>query len=107
MKKLAKFIYEILSPSIVIILLLSVLSIITNLKTDRADEDKKQLEETLKRALISCYSIEGAYPQSLDDIIEKYNIQYNENRYVIKYEFYASNLIPDITVLEKSHEKRN
>ena len=32
---------------------------------------------------------------------ENYGIRYNDEEYVIKYEFYASNLMPDITVLEK------
>ncbi|MBP3387284.1 MAG: hypothetical protein J6L23_02000 [Clostridia bacterium] len=101
MKLLSKHIYKIFLPTIVVFVLLFFLSAVSNLDNGKSDEDKKQLEELLNRAVVSCYSIEGAYPQSIEHIIENYGIQYNEEEYVIKYEFYASNLKPDITVLER------
>lgn len=101
MKLLSKHIYKIFFPTIVVFVLLFFLSALSNLDNGKSDEDKKQLEELINRAVVSCYSIEGAYPQSIEHIIENYGIQYNEEEYVIKYEFYASNLKPDITVLER------
>lgn len=101
MKRLSKHIYKLFLPAIVVFALLIFLSAVTNLDDGRVSEDKKQLEEVINKALVSCYSIEGAYPTSVEYLLDNYGIQYNEEEYVIKYEFYASNLKPDITVLER------
>lgn len=101
MIRFSKHIYKIFLPAIVIFALIFFLSAISNLDEGRVGEDKRQLEETINRAIVSCYSIEGAYPSDIEHLIKYYGIQYNEDKYVIMYEFYASNLKPDITVLER------
>ena len=79
------------------------LAALTNLSQDRAAEDKQQLERALTKAAVSCYAIEGAYPPSLEYLVERYGIQINPARYTVKYELFASNFMPDITVVE--HKK--
>ncbi|MBE6883697.1 MAG: hypothetical protein E7487_03745 [Ruminococcaceae bacterium] len=74
---------------------------INNLSSGSASEEKDQLERALTRAAVSCYAMEGAYPPSAEYLIEHYGVQLNEERFVIKYDLFASNLMPDITVLEK------
>ena len=94
-----------LKLALIVCVILIFLTSISNLENGKNKEDKKQLEETIARAVVSCYSIEGAYPRSVEYVIEHYGIQYNKDEYIIKYEFYASNLMPEITVLERPHEK--
>lgn len=101
MKSLSKHIYKLFFPAIVIFVLLFFLSAVSNLDDGRVSEDKKQLEDIINKAVVSCYSIEGAYPSSIEYVLKNYGIRYNDEEYVIKYEFYASNLMPDITVLER------
>ena len=36
-------------------------------------------------------------------LVENYDVQINTERFTVKYELYASNLMPDITVLD--HKK--
>jgi hypothetical protein len=74
---------------------------VSNLDDGKLQEDKQHLEEALRRTAVACYAIEGAYPDSPDYLIEKYGLQYNRQRFIIKYEFYGSNYMPDITVLYK------
>jgi hypothetical protein len=105
MKNFSKYGFKIIVLILILAALILFFNAISNLENGKNDEDKRQLEELITRAVVSCYSIEGAYPKSIDYIIERYGIQYNKSEYIIKYQFYASNLMPDITVLEYPHEK--
>ena len=66
----------------------------------RAEEDKRQLEATLRRSCVACYAAEGVYPPDLDYLRDHYGLQIDEERYTVKYSVFAENLMPDITVLE-------
>ena len=63
-------------------------------------EGREQLETALRRASVACYAAEGVYPPTLDYLTEHYGIQIGED-YTVFYEVFASNLMPEITVLEK------
>ena len=92
-------------PLVTAILIIGILAYfltaISNLNQGQAEEDKAQLEMALSRAAVACYAAEGAYPPDLDYLIDHYGIQINDELYDVKYEAIASNLMPDITVLEK------
>ena len=90
---------KLILPVIIISALFLFLSAIDSLHQGNLAEEKQQLEEALLQAAVSCYALEGSYPPSLDYLTEHYGIQINEKRFVVKYERYASNLLPDITVL--------
>ena len=81
--------------------LLFFLTALGNLGDGQRSEGKAQLEAALHRAAVACYACEGIYPPSLDYLKEHYGIQIDHSRYVVIYEAFAENLMPDITVLEK------
>ena len=60
-----------------------------------------QLEEALRRTAVSCYAAEGVYPPTLEYMEEHYGIQIDRTRYTVHYEVFATNIMPDITVLDK------
>ncbi len=70
------------------------------LRTDRDQEGKRQLEDSLRRAAVACYAVEGIYPMDVAYLEEHYGVQVDEERYTVYYEIFAENLMPDITVLE-------
>ena len=90
---------KLILPVVVISVLLLFLGVIDSLHRGNLSEEKQQLEEALLQAAVSCYALEGFYPPSLDYLTEHYGIRINEKYFVVKYERYASNLLPDITVL--------
>ena len=90
-----------LLPVAVLAILMCFLMGVSNLTEGQADEDKRQLEEVLRRSAVACYAAEGIYPPDLAYLEEHYGIQINEERYVVSYDALAENLMPDITVLEK------
>lgn len=89
----------------VIVMISFFLSAISTIDKDKALEDKRQLEKAIANAAVSCYAIEGAYPPSIDYLVDNYNVQINTKRFTVKYELFASNLMPDITVLENDYEE--
>ena len=73
---------------------------ISNLSIGRTAENKQQLEQALARAAVACYASEGVYPPDVTYLEEHYGVQIDHTLYTVKYEVIASNLMPDITVLE-------
>ena len=94
----------VLFVAIVILILALFSSALSNIGNGKANEDKIQLERSLTSAAVSCYAIEGSYPPSVDYLVENYGIQINTKRFTVKYEYHASNLMPDITVLVNEYE---
>lgn len=74
---------------------------VSRLDRGRQAEGRQQLEDALRRTAVSCYALEGFYPPHVDYMKEHYGLQYEEEVYIVHYEVFASNLMPDITVLEK------
>lgn len=105
-KKLQGGLLGILFPVLAAAVLMFFLSALDNLKTGNGEEGKEQLEQALKRCAVACYATEGIYPPNVEYMKEHYGIQIDEERYLVMYEVFAENLMPDITVLEKTDEKQ-
>ena len=73
---------------------------VSGLKTGEGEEGRQQLEDALRQAAVACYAAEGIYPPTLDYLTDHYGVQV-EDRYIVFYEIFAKNLMPEITVLEK------
>ena len=56
-------------------------------------------------AALTCYAVEGAYPESLDYLTRHYGLRYDEDAYFVQYEAFASNQLPDIRVLERGSQE--
>ena len=54
-----------------------------------------------RRAALTCYAVEGAYPQSLEELERGYGLAYNKDAYIVSYDAFASNIMPNIQVLRK------
>lgn len=81
--------------------LLCFLSALGRLRDGHRDEDGAQLEEALRRAAVACYAAEGYYPPNVEYMVRYYGLQYDAQDYHVHYELFASNLMPDITVVER------
>lgn len=87
-------------PIVAAVLLYFTLAV-SRLEQDRDAQSKQLLEDVLRRTAVACYASEGFYPPDIGYMLEHYGLHYDEEKYVIRYEVFASNLMPDITVLEK------
>ena len=50
---------------------------------------------------LQCYAVEGRYPESLDRLEREYGVQINHDRYIVTYDVFATNQLPDVQVLQK------
>lgn len=60
----------------------------------------QMVTQSLYRGAIACYASEGAYPATLEYLCDNYGINVDRQRYLINYEIFASNIMPEITVVE-------
>lgn len=89
-------------PVLAVAVLVCFATALDSLEGGQAEEDRRQLEETLRRSCVACYAVEGIYPPDLDYLTEHYGLQVDESRYTVRYSIFAENLMPDITVLENA-----
>lgn len=62
-------------------------------------EGAQTLRSAIRHACVQCYAIEGRYPPNIAYLTETYGIQIDEERYDVFYSGFASNVMPDITVI--------
>ncbi len=100
--KLSEFIKQNIITLIVFALVLAALfSLMPDAREKSAQEDKRILKESIERAAIMCYALEGYYPESLDYIEQNYGILIDDERYFVVYEVLGSNLLFQVTVFER------
>jgi len=68
-------------------------------KSSRA-EGLRILEESIRRATVKCYAVEGSYPSSIAYIENKYGIHIDRSKYIVDYKIFADNIMPSIMVIE-------
>ena len=104
-EKVRRDLSGVLFPVFAVAVLLIFLTALDNLKAGNREEGKLQLEQALQRCAVTCYATEGIYPPDVEYMKEHYGIQIDEDKYLVRYEVFAENLMPDITVLERKNEK--
>ena len=67
----------------------------------RASEELRFAEEAIRRAAITCYCIEGRFPESYGYLRDKYGLLVDEERFTLHYSIFAQNIMPEITVIKK------
>lgn len=75
-----------------------------NLTAAQSSAGRDSLEAAIRRSVMTCYAEEGVYPPSLDYLLDNYGMYFNDSDYIVHYDIFAENIMPDITVLEKAHE---
>ena len=58
----------------------------------------EMVREAVHNAVLTCYAVEGEYPSDIQYLIDNYGLSYDDSRFLITYEAFASNIFPDIRV---------
>lgn len=94
---------QILAAAAVALCIPLALFLFTALFGTRADAEALSLaRQSVQRAAVQCYALEGAYPVDLGYLEEHYGVAVDDGRYFVDYRYVASNLMPDITVLPRT-----
>lgn len=89
-------------PSILILALLALYLATGPLEHRVSGESLSILEQSIRRGAVQCYALEGAYPEDISYLEQRYGVAYDSELYYVDYTYLASNLMPDITVLPQS-----
>ncbi|MEG0687730.1 MAG: hypothetical protein RR466_03475 [Hungatella sp.] len=88
-------------PALILCMALALLTALSGSFSKRTHEESLVvLEEAVTKATVLCYSIEGRYPPNITYLEDHYGIVIDQSRYSVIYTGFASNIMPDITVLE-------
>lgn len=89
-------------PAIVIFIIIVVIVVLSVADISRTTEAEGLAitENSIRRAVITCYAQEGSYPPDIDYLKENYGLKINDE-YVVRYNIFASNIMPSITVIRK------
>lgn len=68
--------------------------------------EAEMVRSAARSAALTCYAVECAYPSSLDYLKEHYGLSYDEDTYIVVYNAFASNTMPEIRVLKKGADGR-
>ena len=66
------------------------------------EEGLRQAELSVRQAAVSIYALEGAYPASYEALRQRSGIAIDEEKYAVVYEIFASNIMPEITVVRRN-----
>lgn len=71
---------------------------------DAATEAEKlrAAEQSVSRAAVQCYAVEGRYPPDIAYLARRYGLTVDEERYIVHYSRIADNLMPEILVLPRN-----
>ena len=86
---------------IFVALIVAFVLLINNITGKGNGRELEIVRDAVKNAALTCYAVEGMYPDDISYLREHYNLSYNEERYIVYYRPLASNLMPSIKVVEK------
>ena len=64
-------------------------------------EGLRMAQEAVERAVVSCYSLNGVYPATYQELKAKSGLAIDEEKYIVFYDIFASNIRPTVTVVER------
>jgi hypothetical protein len=100
-----KLFFKILLPIVLFVIVLSLFVFaVSEISGKSENEGMRLTEESIRRAAVQCYALEGLYPSDFEYLKEHYAVRPDESKYVIYYTYTASNLMPDIDVIPVSSQ---
>lgn len=93
--------WPVLSGLAFLLVLAVFLLVLRDFSQDTRLRQRQALETALNRCIVSCYALEGRYPESLAYLQENYPFTYDEKRFYVDYRLLADNLMPEVTILQR------
>ena len=78
-------------------------ALINRMDSRQGETETELVRDAVKNAALTCYAVEGVFPQDLSYLREHYGLLYDEDRYIVTFDAFAENLLPSVRVLEKGH----
>lgn len=95
---------DILKLALILALIVGAVAVFNRVETVQGREETTIVRDAVRQAAVTCYAVEGAYPDSVEYLRDHYQLAYDEERYAVTLDAFASNLIPDIYVEDRYAE---
>ena len=82
------------------VLIVGVWMLVSRVETANDGAQTQFVYDAVHNAALTCYAVEGAYPDNLDYLRTHYGLAYDQSRYFVTYSAFASNQLPEIYVTE-------
>jgi hypothetical protein len=92
----------VISAALFIIIVAAFVMTLTMTEQNTNDKFLQSKKDAVVKAVVSCYAIEGVYPPNVDYLREHYGLQVDAKSYIVHYEMFASNIMPDVDVFPRS-----
>lgn len=73
--------------------------LLPGIRRDIRQQSRAEIRDAVLRAAVECYAVEGVYPSSLSYLETHYGLQINHRDYLVIYDAFAGNLMPQVQVL--------
>lgn len=93
-----------LSVCVFLLILFLFVQGISSFSVSTRKRQKESLENAIMRNVTYCYTVEGSYPESLNYLKENYGLTYDEDLFFVDYRISGSNILPDVTIIERAGE---
>lgn len=90
-----------LSVGVFLVIVFVFLQGISSISEGTRKRQRESLENAIMRSVTHCYAEEGAYPADLEYLKSRYGLTYDETLFFVDYRTIGSNILPDITIIEK------
>ena len=88
-----------------IVIMLAVLAacvmLIIHIGSLQKREENRLVSDAVRKALLTCYAVEGTYPPDVNYLRDNYQLSYDADRYIVSFDSFASNHVPDVFVMER------
>ena len=71
------------------------------MSSSQDNEETQIVENAVRNAAITCYAVEGAYPEDVEYLRQNYHLAYDEHRYFVTIESFAPNIFPSIYITQR------
>ncbi len=91
---------EIAIVLLMLLVLVGVWLLVSRVGTSSDNAQTQFVTDAVQNAALTCYAVEGAYPDDVEYLRTHYGLAYDQDRYMVRYSAFASNLLPEIYVTE-------
>ena len=82
---------------VMIFVIVGMMGVSNNSKKQEVEEVTRQINKSISL----CYAIEGMYPNDLEYLENNYGLDIDDEKYIIHYKLFASNIQPEVMVYNK------
>ena len=90
---------ELVVVLLIAVMLAGVWKLASRLGTAESGAETQFVRDAVHDAALTCYAVEGAFPDNLEYLYENYGLAYDRDRFMVTYDAFASNHMPEIYVI--------